>query len=301
MSSGPDLGEGEIVPAAAAVSRLEAAAPRGWRLVGRLAGGETGAHEIVDGRGRRHVLKWETDAVTADERRTGVVLTERLRLEAGWPVPVHEAIESDGLLFVVQELLPGRPMERLTVATVETVLALHDRRRGLAPGGRGPQTSAEHLITTLVTGGRGYCLHASLRDHDDRTAALLERIERFGRTLSADDLPGADLVHWDLHPGNLLVHGGDEQRLRAVIDNDFVTVGDGAFDLVTLAVSTAEVPAEPGAVERLWDAIDHEVGEVARQAYLAHLFLRILDWPIRRNAPAEIELYLAEGERLLEI
>jgi hypothetical protein len=34
------------------------------------------------------VLKWETDPDSQTLRREGVELTERLRIEAGWPVPV---------------------------------------------------------------------------------------------------------------------------------------------------------------------------------------------------------------------
>ena len=60
-----------------------------------------------------------------------------------------------------------------------------------------------------------------------------------GHGVNATQLPGRDVVHWDFHPGNLLAVDGE---LTAVIDNDFVTVGDAAFDLVALAVTSLVTP-----------------------------------------------------------
>lgn len=53
MDSGSDLS------AAEAVALLSRTTRRAYRLVGQLAGGETGAHEVIGPTGDRLVMKWE--------------------------------------------------------------------------------------------------------------------------------------------------------------------------------------------------------------------------------------------------
>jgi aminoglycoside phosphotransferase (APT) family kinase protein len=154
------------------------------------------------------------------------------------------------------------------------------------------------LITTLTEGGQGYCLHDSLRGYDDRTAELLSRIERFGSSLKETELVAGDIVHWDLHPGNLLT-GAD--GFSAIVDTDFAMVGDAAFDLVMLALTSRALPSEAGVQGRLDEAAFDQLEDIRKQAYLAHLFLRLLDWPIRRGSPNEIDFWLEQSEQLLDI
>lgn len=285
------MGAGQAV---ALLSRVTGAR---HELVGRLAGGETGAHEVVGPGGRRLVLKWELDPSTAIARRAGADLAERLRTEAGWPVPVQHVVDAGACLFVLQDLLMGEAVTRLTHAVVDDLLALHARRLGLARAGDTAR-GVEELLATLTLGGRGYCLHEPLRSHGPRTAALVGRVEAFGRSLRPEDLPADDLVHWDLHPGNLLSTAG---RLTGVVDNDFVTTGDAAFDLLTLALTSLAVPCEDGVRRRLFDEACDGVDDVRVQAYLSHLFVRILDWPIRGGRPEEVDFWLAHADRLLDI
>ncbi len=155
-----------------------------------------------------------------------------------------------------------------------------------------------NLITTLAVGGHGYCRHESLRGYDTRTRSLIERIEVFGASLEVEDFVGDDVVHWDLHPGNLLV---DANGLSAVVDTDFAIVGDAAFDLVMLALTSLPLTCEPGVRSRLFAEAFDQLNEVRSQAYLGHLFVRLIDWPIRRNSPAEVEFWLARAEELLTI
>jgi hypothetical protein len=286
-------GDGSEV--ADAVGALCEATGRGYELRGRLAGGETGAHEVVAPDGDRFVLKWERDPTSAAARRRGARLTERLRLDGRWPVPRQELVQHEGWLFVIQELLPGSPVETLTHALVDEILELHVRRVGSAPRDLVDVWAGE-LIRTLTVGGDGYCIHESLRTYDARTARLLDTIERIGRRLEPADLPGADIVHWDLHPGNLLQSAG---RLTAVIDTDFATAGDARFDLVTLALSSAAEPGEAGVTERLVQLAFDGLTDRQREAYVGHLLLRVVDWPIRRGRPDEVESGLVLAERFL--
>jgi aminoglycoside phosphotransferase (APT) family kinase protein len=153
------------------------------------------------------------------------------------------------------------------------------------------------LITTLTVGGHDYCRHRSLRHHDERTARLLSRIEDVGRGIVPHDLVGHDIVHWDLHPGNLLQQDG---ALSAVVDTDFAAVGDAAFDLVLLALASLTVPCEKGVRSRLFAAAFDDLGALQRRAYLSHYFLRLLDWSIRRGRQDEIEFWLARADQMLE-
>ena len=153
------------------------------------------------------------------------------------------------------------------------------------------------LFTTLTVGGEGYCVHSSLRDFDPRTRSLIARIEEFGYSIDPAELrPGArDIVHWDLHAGNLLAADG---ALTAVIDTDFAVVGDARFDLLTLAVASMAIPCPDGVRARLLAAAG-DLDDLPAQAYLAHLLLRVIDWPIRRGRHQEVERWLRAAGKLL--
>lgn len=279
--------------AADAVTRLAAATGAEYRLVGRLAGGETGAHEVQGPAGARLVVKWDDDPGSQAARRDAVALTARLGTEARWPVPDVWTVDAGDRLYVLQDLLPGTAVERLTHLIVDELLALHARRIGLGRSEPGPGFG-EHLVDTLVVGGTDYCLHASLRDHDARTAALVARVEAFGRGLAPELFPREDVIHWDLHCGNLLQVDG---RLTAVVDNDFVTVGDAAFDLVCIAMAAVDAECDDGVRDRLATAALDGLDPVRRNAYAGHLVVRILDWAIRKDRPDEIEAWLGEADR----
>ncbi len=85
---------------------------------------------------------------------------------------------------------------------IDRLLDLHSRRLGLADL-HDPVRRPENLITTLAVGGSEYCRHESFHGYDERTRSLIGRIESFGCSLKGEDFIGHDVVHWDLHPGNL--------------------------------------------------------------------------------------------------
>jgi len=289
------MGTGTDSPAVAAMRRLTEATGTDYTVVGRLAGGETGAHEVRGPAGERLVVKWEDDPEAQAGRRRGVELTRRLGAVAGWPVPEQRIVEVDERIYVLQALLPGASIEHLTHALVDDLLALHEPRLGLAADDM-DATWPDHLVETLVTGGSNYCLHEPLRAYDARTAAFVDRVEAIGRDLDPADFAAADIVHWDFHTGNLLEVDG---RLGAVVDNDFVTVGDGAFDLVTLAVAALTMPCDDGVRDRVVDVALADLGDARRAAYVAHLVLRCADWDARKGRYDDIEQWLVVGDRLM--
>ena len=106
-----------------------------------------------------------------------------------------------------------------------------------------PLACGRAQIEILTKGGRGYCLHEPLHNYDHRTRRIALRIEEIGRSLEPLQLQGADIVHADIHPGNMLQIDG---RLSAIVDLDYARCGDASFDLVFLAVSSLSTPSEAG-------------------------------------------------------
>lgn len=267
-----------------------------FAVVGRLAGGETGATEIRSEDGTRRVLKWEANPLNIASRVEGARLAERLRSEAGWPVPFQHVVHADGWLFVAQQFMNGEAVDRLSAPMVEDLMTLHRSRLGLAPADAECQWGADQ-IEILVSGGRGYCLHEPLRSYDKRTRRVVERIESIGRELVPDQLAGNDIVHADLHPGNLLETDG---RIAAVVDLDYARTGDAAFDLAFLAVSSIACPCDPTVRDNLVAVGLDSLDPSRRQAYVGNLLLRLLDWPIRKSRTEEIEFWLPKADWLLD-
>ncbi|MHB1713179.1 MAG: phosphotransferase [Acidimicrobiales bacterium] len=283
--------------AEAAASMLSEVTGENFRLVGQLGGGETGAHQFIGPDGRPIVVKWDATSDGRTFRGEAVALSERLRRQAGWPVPIESVVDADQVRFIIQEFMPGTPPTTIDHRLVDQLLDLHSRRLGLAEL-HDPIHWPMNLITTLVVGGEEYCRHESFRGYDERTRSLIKRIEAFGASLGAGDFVGSDVVHWDLHPGNLLVDAGG---LSAVVDTDFAIVGDAGFDLVMLALTSLSLTCDPGVRPRLFAEAFDQLDEVRAQAYLGHLFVRLIDWPIRRNSPVEVDCWLARADELLTI
>jgi aminoglycoside phosphotransferase (APT) family kinase protein len=291
------MGGGSAISPEAVASLLTRETGTPFQIRGRLSGGETGAHEFVKGDGYRVVVKWDTRPHSRQLRKEAVGLSERLRTVAAWPVPAETVIDADGTLFVIQDFMPGNPPEQLDHQLVDELLDVHSRRLGLARPDD-PVHWPAALIKTLTVGGEGYCLHSSLRAFDGHTRSLIDRVEEFGRSIDEADLVGVDVVHWDLHTGNLLVSGSS---LSAVVDTDFCAVGDARFDLAALALSSLTLPCLPGVRTRLFAAAFDDLDELNAQAYLAHLFIRFIDWPIRRGNSDEVSFWLARADELLKI
>jgi hypothetical protein len=233
-----------------------------FKLMGQLSGGETGAHQFIGPNGQPIVVKWDDTSDGRAFRGEAVVLSERLRCDAEWPVPAESVIDVGEIRFVIQEFMPGTPPTTIGHGLVDRLMDLHLRRLGLAQPAD-PSRWPMSLITTLAEGGNGYCLHQPFRDYDLRTRSLIKRIEAFGCTLAVADFAGHDVVHWDLHPGNLLV---EASGLSAIVDTDFAIVGDAKFDLVMLALTSLTLECETGVKSRLFaEAFDH-LDELRAQA-----------------------------------
>jgi hypothetical protein len=119
------------------VDARETAAAIGVEFVGQMAHGEgTGAYAVRGADGTDAVLKLYTGDILDLGARPGV--TDALRAR-GYPAPATLAKgEVDGIVYEIQELLPGAPVENLPLALVANVLELIALQRDVGLTGRMP-------------------------------------------------------------------------------------------------------------------------------------------------------------------
>jgi Phosphotransferase enzyme family len=262
----------------------ELATATGTLLVseGPCRGGQIGACYVRWADGHRSVLTagppggleaaQRAAALTADARAAGVP-APRYELVAGLP----------SFTAVVQELLPGTVPATVTRRTVTSIVELTRRCRGLLAD----RTDLPAPSLFLRTDGPGFCLHGAMASYDPRTARLLAVIEQAGARMP-EHLSGEDLVHFDLHPENVLVDETGE--VTGVVDWDGAARSDGALDLMTLRFDLAR--RAPALGRWVAGLLRESVPEPVRLACWAHMSLRLVDWAIRELTADDVEVWL---------
>ncbi|MEV1169453.1 phosphotransferase [Nonomuraea sp. NPDC049784] len=197
---------------------------------------------------------------------------------AGIPAPKYELVQSP---VVVQELLPGAIARIPTAATVQHMIEINRRCRGVLAG----RSDLSALRLHLREDGPGFCLHGSLRAYDSRTRYLLDQVEEIGQAFP-DTLEGDDLVHTDFHPENVLVDVTG--TVTGVIDWDGATRGHADFDLFTLRFDLAHRAPD----------LHVDVPDTVALVCWAHMSLRMVDWAIRHFAASDVTVWLDIAHRL---
>jgi len=291
------------MPGAPRVARLDAAhlldrvrAAGGPRLtlLGSLPGGEVGAALVALPSGRTAVLSsWPGHLGERAPVVRGIV--DRLRAR-GYPAPAYLAVVDCGdVTAVVQERVAGTPVARAGPGLVRALLAVHRLQRGALEAAGGSPADLH-----LLHDGPGFCLHGPLRHHSRATRGLLDRVHEVGRATPPGVLSGHDAVHLDLHPGNVLVVPGTDDRIAGVVDWTGARAGDCGLDLVTLGFALDHDGAPAAARSAVQERIAAEVGAAALRAFAAHMALRQVDWAVRHHGPADVERWLAVSTRWLD-
>jgi len=269
----------------------ELADSTGIRLAdeGRCRGGQIGASYVRWPDGRRAVLTGGPAGGMAAAQRAAA-LTRAAR-SAGIPAPRYELIaDLPSVTAIVQELMPGAPPANPSRQTVESMVELLSRSRGLLAG----RADLPAPSLYLRTDGPGFCLHGAMASYDRRTARLLAAIEATGAEVP-EHLSGDDLVHFDFHPENVLVDRTG--AVTGVIDWDGAARSNGVLDLMTLRFDLARRAPDLG---RWIGGLLCEVApEPVRLACWAHLSLRLVDWAIREHAPADVSAWVAVATELM--
>jgi aminoglycoside phosphotransferase (APT) family kinase protein len=255
----------------------------------QLAGGESGhaVFRLTDQLGRRYVLKCGAGGPSTDRWRT-VMRTLTVLRERGYPAPAHVAAgESIEGSYVVQELLPGAPVRRFTVARLPALLNLNTPQAEAAPAEllAGPAWPAP-AIEPVLRGGDGYCMLESLQQHSATTVELLTTVQAFAAGALNEPYRTTDIVHFDCSPGNVLAQG---ETLTGVMDWNAACAGDRCFDLVTALFYSYE---DPPVRDRLWTAVLELANPRVTAAYLAHMILRQVDWSLRHHPAADVAYWL---------
>ena len=273
--------------AAAAVRRLADVTGVRLEVEGPCPGGQVGAAYVRWPGGRRSVLTLAPPGAASAARRTDALLA--LGRAHGVPAPRYVMVqELPGATVIVQEVLPGTPPAALARRTVESMIEVNERCRGILAGRDDPAPSLY-----LREDGPGFCLHQPLAAYGRRTARLLAQIEEAGAAVP-EHLAGTDLVHFDFHPENVLIDQAG--TVTGVVDWDGAGRSHGYFDLYTLRFDLARRAPELGRwlAGQLRGAAPDEVV----LACWAHMSLRLVDWCIRHYTAPYVTTWLEVAEAL---
>ncbi len=264
-----------------------------FALVEKYTTGEQGAFSITDSQGKHYVLKWRPGTQNLARMQEAKAVTDVLR-SVGYPAShflfIGCALDS---IYSIQATLPGIPIypEPLDIALVPQLLALNELQAGRAISGL--RDWHEEVVTTVLTGGDGYCLHDSLLEYSQDTARLLDTLQQI--VLARQDEPHSttDIVHNDFQPANILVY---DKQVSGIVDWDASFAGDRIFDIATLLFYSYDISEVR---EQLWHyALQHATLNLL-SVYFAHLILRQVDWSLRFHDSATSDRYIERGYRIL--
>lgn len=274
------------------LQRMNALHQTTFTFLEKYPDGEQGAFVVTDHLSRRWVLKWAPGADNVEWMQGAKAVTDLLR-SLGYPAPYYLLIGSipEGI-YSIQSALPGSPVRHLPSTLLPRLFELNELQRGRAIPGR--KDWHQEVINTVLWGGDGYCLHASLQQHSSGTAELLHTLQAL--VMSHQDEPHhtTDIVHGDFQHANILI---EEKQISGVVDWDGFGAGDCIFDIATLLFYSYE---SVEVRERLWNYALERASLKLLSIYLAHLILRQVDWSLRYHDQTTSERYITRGHALLQ-
>jgi hypothetical protein len=257
----------------------------------RYATSEQGAYALADAHGHKYVLKWQPTTQHIERILYAQSLTEHLRTQ-GYPAPAYLHIGAAlGGTYTIQQALPGEPMRRFTAEHLPAILKLHALHISEAPPG--PRAWPGEVVQTVMEGGDGYCLHASLKQHSSETARMLQALQRLVTENHHCISEINEVVHFDFQAANFLIQ---QDTLSGIVDWEGARAGDSAFDLATLLFYSYDHAALRSL---LWEYILARRPIQVISVYLAHLILRQVDWSLRHHEETVRAHYIARGQALL--
>ena len=254
--------------------------------------GEQGAFVVTDHLNSRWVLKWAPGAENLQWMQGAKTVTDLLR-SLSYPAPYYLLIGKipEGI-YSIQSVLPGSPMRHLPPTHLPHLFELNEIQVGRAIPDR--KDWHQEVINTVLIGGDGYCLHASLQKHSPGTAKLLQTLQTL--VIAHQDEPHrtSDIVHGDFQHSNILIHDG---QISGIVDWDNSFAGDCIFDIATLLFYSYDIVEVR---EELWEYALERVSLKLLSMYFAHLILRQVDWSLRYHDQTTSEHYIIRGQALLQ-
>ena len=109
---------------------------------------------------------------------------------------------------------------------------------------------------------------------------------------AATVLPNTDVVHGDLHNGNILVEHG---QITGVIDMVYAGYGTRAIDLATLLHTMDSDDYAPAIRQRLRAHVIERFGPEVYAICMAYRAIVTLEWAIRQGSPDWIDYFVRAG------
>jgi aminoglycoside phosphotransferase (APT) family kinase protein len=256
-------------------------------LDGRLPGGrQDGAFALAEPDGRRAVLK-QLFAPRA------VPIIHRLHA-VGYPTPdvLYQGTASDGTDYLIQEYVAGTPIHSLTEAYLDQLFALNDRQADLNPQPEANMLESWSGYVQEVVFARSSVWVRALGNHSPATASLLSALRQATLPYAATRLPNTDVVHGDLHSGNIIVEHG---RITGVIDMDYAGYGTRAIDLASLLHTLDSESYAPIVRQRLRARLIDRFGPAVYAICMAYRAIVLLEWAIRHGSPGLVDRCIRAG------
>lgn len=263
-----------------------------FSFIEKYPDGEQGAFVVTDHLNRRWVLKWAPGDRNLQWMQGAKAVTDLLR-GLNYPAPSYLLIGKipEGI-YSIQSMLPGSPLRTLAPTLLPRLLELNELQVGRAIAGR--KDWHREVIDTVLVGGDGYCLHASLQQHSQGTADLLHTLQSLVIAHQDELHRTNDIVHADFQHSNILIH---DEQISGIVDWDGSFAGDCTFDIATLLFYSYDVVEVR---EQLWEYALERVSLKLLSMYFAHLILRQVDWSLRYHDQTTSERYITRGQMLLQ-